>query len=85
MYRYLEKELFSVLVMILLTVLVVTDKKMLWKGKIIFLSLILIQILLYEYCGVLYIDLIKDIFWFSLILNVGVIWHNLILNRLLIT
>lgn len=83
LYLWLGREYFSWFVSIVLISLVITDEKIKVKGKFIFIFILVILLLMYFYWDLLYIDLIKDIFWFTLVLNVGYVWHNLILDRIL--
>lgn len=82
MYYFLGEFYFSIFIIIFICILIFTDTRIILRNKLIFLFLILLQFILYIYWNFLYIDFIKDMFWFGFILNISFIWHFLILNRL---
>ena len=55
--------------MIILTVGIFVDKRFNLKRKLFLLLLLVIQLLVYYYLELIPILLIKDLFWYSLLLN----------------
>lgn len=70
--------------MLLLLIGIIWDDRFLISRKLIFIFLCIIQFLLYMYLEIIPLLLIKDLFWFSVCLNICFIWHVLILNWLMI-
>ena len=70
----------NVALMIIILSVVFIDKRFNWKGRVIMLSITILQLVVYLYLDVIPILIIKDLFWFSLVLNLAFIWHVLILH-----
>jgi hypothetical protein len=79
-YSYFyNPKIFGLTGSILLMLGVIYDGRFNIKRKILIFILIMIQLLVYHYLDMLPILLLKDIFWFSLVLNISFIWHVLLL------
>lgn len=65
---------------LLLLVCVILDERFIISRKIIFICLNILQLIIYIYLDIIPILLVKDIFWFSLLLNIGFIWHVILLH-----
>ncbi len=80
-YSYFyNPKIFGLTGSILLMLGVIYDGRFNIKRKILIFVLIMIQLLVYFYLDMLPILLLKDIFWFSLVLNLSFIWHVLLLH-----
>ena len=74
---------FNIAFMLLLLIGIIWDDRFSISRKLIFIFLCIIQFLLYMYLEIIPLLLIKDLFWFSVCLNICFIWHVLILNWLM--
>ena len=85
-YLFLNKEylflLLQIFVFICLLIIVITDDRFSINRKIFFIFLTLSFWLISFFIDKAPILLIKDLFWYSLVLNGSFIFHVLILNRL---
>ncbi len=73
---------FEFLFILFIIYLVITDDRFLLNRKIIFILIILFLIIFSFYIDKTPYLIIKDLFWYSLILNVSFIFHVLILDRI---
>lgn len=67
----------NIFLMLLLFLGIIKDQRFSWFRKSIFILLIILQIFVYYYIGIIPILILKDLFWFSVVINVSFIWHNL--------
>lgn len=74
---------FNIIFMLLLLIGIILDDRFLILRKLTFIFLCIIQVLIYMYLEIIPLLLIKDLFWFSVCLNICFIWHVLILNWLI--
>jgi len=71
-----------VLVLVIIIYLILTDNRFNLKRKIIFIIINIIFIIFSLIINKSPILIIKDLFWYSLILNISLIFHVLILDRI---
>lgn len=79
----MTKLLIIFIILSLLTVGVILDSRFSISRKLLLIIFNIVQIFIYEYLDTLPILLLKDMFWFSVLLNCAFIWHVLILSWLL--
>lgn len=72
--------IFNIILMLILLVGLSIDSRFTKKAVLIMLVLIIIQIVVYNYLNMIPILIIKDMFWFSVVMNVAFIWHICILQ-----
>ena len=70
----------NIFIMFSLTIGIFIDKRFNWKSHILILLIFIIQVIVYLYLELIPILLIKDLFWYSVVLNICFIWHVLVLH-----
>lgn len=75
-------QVFIIIMNIIIWFGILLDSRFVYWRKFLIIILNIIQIVIWYYLELVPILLIKDLFWFSVILNIGFIWHVLILNWL---
>ena len=73
----------NIIIFCILMIGLIFDSRLLKSRYVCFLFLILIQILVYYYLDLVPLLIIKDIFWFTAIINVSVIIHLFLFEWLL--
>lgn len=74
--------IFNILSILILLITIIINEKFTKVRKIIFILICVCQYIIYIYLDLIIILLIKDLFWYSVILNMAFIWHHLILISL---
>jgi hypothetical protein len=85
MFKLLDYTLFNFLFFffcVLISYLVITDDRFNFNRKIFFLLILVILILISIYINKAPYQIIKELFWYSLILNGSFIFHTIILDRM---
>jgi hypothetical protein len=80
-YNFLQFSLF-ILFSLWISYLVITDDRFSFNRKLLFFFIIIILYIISYYLDKLPYLIIKDLFWYSLILNGSFIFHVLVLDRL---
>lgn len=65
-----------------ITYLIITDNRFLFNRKIIFIFILIVLFILSFYINKAPYEIIKELFWYSLLLNSSFIFHTLICDRL---
>ena len=83
MYEYYINELNLVLIMLLMIGLLF-DSRLSWIRKIIFVLILLLQLFIYKYLDVISIKILQDIFIYTAIVTISIIFHVFICEWLVI-
>jgi hypothetical protein len=71
---FLFSPLFLNIILILVLLGIIKDERFSLFRKSVLILLILIQIIIYKYLGFVPILILKDLFWYSVVLNISFIW-----------
>lgn len=77
-----EPLILNIIIMFVLTSGIFIDKRFNYKSRLIMIFILLLQFLVYFYLDLIPIILVKDLFWYALVLNISFIWYVLILHWL---
>ena len=83
MYEYYINELNLVLIMLLMIGLLL-DSRLSWTRKIIFVLILLLQLFIYKYLDVISIKILQDIFIYTCIVTISIVFHVFICEWLVI-
>lgn len=83
-YFYSNYNIAYIMLFLLLLFLVLTNEKLIFQRKVLFIIINILFIIIVLIINKVPLLIIKDLFWFSLILNLSFIFHILILERIFI-